>query len=385
MRTSILTLATSMILLAAFSARPCAADPRSQIAQVFGFPSEEWGGGSSYLGVDTRDVTPDRLQTLHLKEEHGVEVTMVDQDAPAGKAGLKEQDVILTLNGQNIESVEQLRRMIRETPPGRVVALGVSRNGTPMTIKVQLADRKRAFAYSYPGPDSKEFHFTMPAVPAVPALPAMPPMDFDIPVSIVVAHSSARSGLMVESISPQLGEFFGAKDGNGVLVRSVEKGSLAEKAGLKAGDVITKINGQPIHDASDFTHALRSRKETTATIGILRDKKEQTVTLKLPERRQGTAIFDESFDIPEMKADTEEALADINSEMAELKPQLQEAINKEMAQLRPEMERQKKEFAKQQEKLKKQLCNMQKQWHEQQSEIQKELNEELKSWDDSKI
>jgi membrane-associated protease RseP (regulator of RpoE activity) len=384
MRTSILTLAASVVLLAAFSARPCAADPRSQIAQVFGFPSEDWGGGSSYLGVDTRDVTPDRLQALHLKEEHGVEVTMVDQDAPAGKAGVKEQDVILTLNGQNIESVEQLRRMIRETPPGRVVALGVSRSGSPMTIKVTLADRKRAFAYSFSGPDSKEFHFSVPPVPPVPAIP---PMDFDIPVSIVVAHSSARSGLMVESISPQLGEYFGAKDGNGVLVRSVEKGSLAEKAGLKAGDVITKINGQSIHDASDFTHALRSsRKETTATIGILRDKKEQTVTLKLPERRQGTAIFDESFDIPEMKADTEEALADINSEMADLKPQLQEAINKEMAELRPEMERQKKEFAKQQEKLKKQLCDMQKQWHEHQSEMQKEWKEELKwDFDDSRI
>jgi serine protease Do len=61
---------------------------------------------------------------------------------------------------------------------------------------------------------------------------------------------------MVENLTPQLGEFFGAKDGNGVLVRSVEKGSRADKAGLRAGDVITRVADQPVHDTSDFTHAL---------------------------------------------------------------------------------------------------------------------------------
>jgi len=71
-----------------------------------------------------------------------VEVTLVDQDAPAGKAGLKEHDVILTLNGTQVESVEELRRIIREIPPGRLVTLGISRDGQPLTIKAQLEDRK---------------------------------------------------------------------------------------------------------------------------------------------------------------------------------------------------------------------------------------------------
>src|SRR5580658_10563700 len=180
----------------------------------YGFSSEDWGSGS-YLGVDTRDVTPDRLSALHLKDERGVEVTMVDQDAPAGKAGLKEQDVILTLNGSDVQSVEQLRRMIRETPPGRVVALGISRNGQSMTIKVELGDRKQNYSYNF-SPDGKQFKFNMPVMPAMPVLPEMP----ELPVSIVVVHSSARSGLMVENLTPQLGDFFGAKNGEGVLVRS---------------------------------------------------------------------------------------------------------------------------------------------------------------------
>ena len=128
MRNSILM---TMIMLPLLAVATYAADNGSFAPATdasYGYSSEDWGSGS-YLGVDTRDITPDRLPPLQLKDERGVEVTMVDQDAPAGKAGLKEHDVILTLNGTDVQSVEQLRRMIRETPPGRVVTLGVSRDG----------------------------------------------------------------------------------------------------------------------------------------------------------------------------------------------------------------------------------------------------------------
>ena len=108
MRTLILITIAALPLLAVTSR--AAATP---VGDVAGFSSEDWGSGS-YLGVDTRDVTSDRLAPLHLKDERGVEVTMVDQDAPAGKAGLKENDVILTMNGTDVQSVEQLRRMIHD-------------------------------------------------------------------------------------------------------------------------------------------------------------------------------------------------------------------------------------------------------------------------------
>src|SRR5947199_10473392 len=96
-------------------------------AEAFGWSSDDAMSGGSYLGVDTRNVTSERLGTLKLKEEKGVEVTMVDQDAPAGKAGLKERDVITSMNGTEVQSVEQFRRLIRETPPGGAVSLGVMR------------------------------------------------------------------------------------------------------------------------------------------------------------------------------------------------------------------------------------------------------------------
>src|SRR6202140_4582266 len=313
MRTLIL-ITIFMLQFATVASRAAAAST----SEFNGFSSEGWGSGS-YLGVDTRDVTSDRLAPLHLKDERGVEVTMVDQDAPAGKAGLKENDVILTLNGSDVQSVEQLRRMIRETPPGRVVTLGISRSGEPMTIKVELADRKKNYSYHF-GPDGKDFKFNMPTMPAMPVMP-----DMDLPVSIVVVHSSARSGLMVENLTPHLGDFFGAKNGQGVLVRSVEKGSRADKAGFRAGDVIVKINGEPIRDSGDFSHALRSRKDNTASISVIRDKKEQTLTITLPERKQSD-LFHESLEvqIPEIDAETREEISKVEAEIAHLKPEMEE-------------------------------------------------------------
>ena len=271
---------------------------RSPSAKSFGYSSEEFGGGS-YLGVDTRDVTADRLADLKLKEEHGVEVTLVDQDAPAGKAGVKEHDVILSINGNQVESVEQLRRMIREIPPGRMVTLGISRDGQPMTLRPSWRTARRLS----PCPRARHSAslcrpcLQCPRCRLMPATPFVPEMD--MPVSIVVVHSSARSGLMVENLTPQLGDFFGAKNGKGVLVRSVEKGSRAEQAGFRAGDVIVKVNGESISDSGDFTHAMHGRKSTTVTVSIIREKKEQNLTLTVPERNQSEILdMDETLEAP---------------------------------------------------------------------------------------
>ena len=287
----------------------------------WGYGSEEGGGGSSYLGVDIADVSPERLGELKLKEEHGAEVTMVDQDAPAGKAGLHEHDVIVSLNGTAVESAAQLRRMIKETPPGRVVNLGVSRDGQPMTIKVQLADRRKSMAWE------PQVHVEMPRMPEMPTMP-----DFDLPVSVVVVHQSARSGLMVENITPQLGDFFGVKDGKGVLVRSVEKGSRGEKAGFRAGDVVVKVNNEPVHDTSDFTHALRSSSGGAAAVTVMREKREQNLTLTLPAKKDSGSLLEDSFslDIPALTAETQQAINRAGNEIARMAPAIAEKIQKNL-------------------------------------------------------
>jgi len=333
----------------------------------FGYSSDEGGGGTSYLGVDTRNLTQDRLSELKLKDDNGVEVTMVDQDAPAGKAGIKERDVIVSVNGSNVQSVEQLRRMIREIPSGRVVTLGLIRDGQPLTLKAQLADRKTAFTV-VPDVKIKPFKFEMPNVQVL--------QDMDIPASVVVVHSSARSGLMVENLTPQLGTYFGAKDGQGILVRSVEKGSLAEKAGFRAGDVIVKVNNENISDTGDFTHTLRMKrddtKETTVTVGIIRDRKEQTLSLTLPERKR-SEMRQESLDIPDINAQVKAELDQARVHIAELQPEMMKYAE-QIKRMKPEMEKMAQEVKDQQEEIQKDLRqemeNLQEELHDQQNEYQ---------------
>lgn len=235
-----------------------------------------WSSGSgSYLGVDISEVTADRVGPLKLKEERGVEITMVDRDAPAGKAGLKEHDVILEFNGARVEGEEQLRRMLRETPAGRKITLGISRDGQPMQVEATLAAREATMTKALP----RTFKLEGPDV-VIPNIP-----DIQIPqFEVMVRSYSRRTGMMVDNLTPQLGEFFGVKSGQGVLVRSVEKGSAAEAAGLKAGDVIVKVDGEEIDDRNDWNRAMR-RKGGKISFGIVRDKREQTLTVTLPEEK----------------------------------------------------------------------------------------------------
>lgn len=316
-----------------------------------------WAGErTSYLGVDVEDVSRDRVQALKLKSESGVEITMVDSDAPAGKAGLKEHDVILQFNGGQVDSVEQLRRMIRETPPGRTVALAISRDGNAQTVNVTLAARSDVYKVVAP----KAW-----AVPPVPPAPPVPRIQIDIPE--IYSVQGSRVGVMVESLTPQLGEYFGAKNGEGLLIRSVEKGSPAEAAGLRAGDVIVTVDGQRVSDRSDWRSVLRN-KTGKVQVGILREKRAQTVTLNLPERKQSsrgrTIVIPDDM---ELEIDEIAAMAPEVVDLAMMKAQLEleksgaevkKSMSKAKKQMKEDMRRQKEELKRQQKEMKEQEKEM---------------------------
>ena len=381
-------LAKLVFVLAAVLVTTPAARPAAQMSgQSFSFYGEEpWGG--SYLGVDTQDVTSDRLGALHLKDERGVEVTMVDQDAPAGKAGLKEHDVILSINDQQVQSVEQLRRLIREIPPGRNISIGISRDGQPMIVHAQLAQRSKM-------PDMNfNFHGPNINVPVV-RIPPINIPEIDVP-NIVVVHAPRSSGMMIENLTPQLGEFFGVKGGSGVLVRSVEKGGRAEQAGIRAGDVIVKINGSAVNDCSDFSRLLRSRTSTKATVVVVRERREQTLTLNLPEKRTGSIQTEDCEDLGEavcaqLKAGTAEiasAIPVMTADLKKIQPDLEKMkkqIEREVRRQKPQMEKLQKDIQEQvrnhQGEIQKQMEELRKDLEEQKEELREEMHEWRKSAD----
>jgi hypothetical protein len=146
-------------------------------------------------------------------------------------------------------------------------------------------------------------------MPVMPAMPPMPPMP-DYPRAFTertITRVNSVSGATLESLTPQLGDFFGVKNGEGMLVRSVRKGSPAESAGLRAGDVVVRVGEQRVTDRSDWTEALRNNKNGKVPVVIVRDKKEQTLSLSVPPRKgpDSSALYDD--DSPEVEEALEAA------------------------------------------------------------------------------
>ena len=238
-------------------------------------------GGSSWLGVELHEVTADTAKELKLPAERGVVIGTVVPDSPAAKAGLKENDVITEINGQRIEGAAQFRRMIREIPAGRTAQLTVWRDGRAQSVSVTLGkaeERKHSFQVFTPGPGAPgNFTFNMPEIPMV------PPMEWN---GTFIAGGQPRLGIDAEDLNGQLGTFFGAPDGEGILVREVNPSSPAEKAGVKAGDVITSVNGERVRTIGDLREKISKRegkdKGETVKLGLLRNRSEVSLTVEIP-------------------------------------------------------------------------------------------------------
>ena len=335
----------SLTLLALLAAMPLAAEKpetgEAKAAKMFAFPGEH----TSYLGIDSQDVTSDRVATLKLKEERGAEVVMVDKDAPAGKAGLRERDVILEFNGTRVEGVEHLRRLIREIPPGRTVNIVVSRDGQPVTLKAQLADRAEAIAKARPRVRER---IVIPQID-IPDLP-------DINVSAVTIGYS-RAGAVIENLTPQLGDFFGVKNGEGVLVRSVERGTPAEAAGLRAGDVIVRVEKERISDRGDWKSALRTYAGSKVSLGVIRDKREQTLSMTLPARKSSDASWE--FDFTEFEdmqfAPLQTQILKLRKIQGEASAEMSAAMRARQAEFQQALQRAKVEWKRQQREMRREV------------------------------
>jgi S1-C subfamily serine protease len=250
--------------------------------------------GSSWLGVELHEVTSDTAKELKLPSERGVVLSSIVTDSPAAKAGLKENDVVTEINGQRVEGAAQFRRMIREIPAGRAAQITVWRDGRAQTISVTLGkaeERRHSLEMFTPAPGAPgSFAFTMPEIPIGPS------MEWDGGRFLI--GGQPRLGIDAEDLNGQLGSFFGAPDGEGILIREVSPGSAAEKGGLKAGDVITSVNGERVRTVGDLREKLVTKRETkdkdkdqTVKLGVLRNKSEVSLTVELPAPASRTKRF----------------------------------------------------------------------------------------------
>jgi serine protease Do len=280
-------------LIIAFAAAPSTAGQRAD-------PSEGWRrltiltGRGAEIGASVRDVGPADRQpgeprsTVGAPAAGGVVVDDVRPGSPAEKAGLKRADLIVEFDGERVRSARQFARLVQETPAARTVTATISRGGERKEL--QVAPDEGSSVWRGSGDwlrdrfgELHQLHDFRDAQPGSPG-PFQQPFDFNFDFGIPGARG--RLGITIEELTPQLATYFGARDG-GVLVTSVVDDSPAARAGLKAGDVITKMNGQVVRSGGDLVRLIEGVKDDEAvTIGIVRDRSDTTVTAKLESRQR---------------------------------------------------------------------------------------------------
>lgn len=248
-------------------------------------------GGGSYIGVSARDVDVDDAKGANTG---GVYIEDVREDSPASRAGFRAGDIVVEFDGERVRSMRQFTRLVQETPPGREVQAVVMRDGsrTPLTVTPDasggwsLFDNQGGYVLRAP---------TAPRPPSAPAPPSPPfrvaPEAFDVlPRLERFFGTSGRLGISVDAMPDQLADYFGTKDG--VLVTSVTENSAAQKAGLKAGDVIVSINGTVVNSPSELSRRTQRLEDGDEfTVEVVRDKQKQTLKGKFeaPRPRRWTA------------------------------------------------------------------------------------------------
>src|SRR3974390_904128 len=340
----------------------------------------------AYRGVMVDKVSPETAAALDVGRGSTM-IGNVDQDGPACRAGLKGGDIVTAFNGKQVSGPEQFADLIHDSAPGSTVTLTVVRDGRSRDMKVKLGDwKKRAAMPPPPPPQPLSPVGTMPPMNAMPAMPAI-----DVPgYSPLLAHS----GILVEPLSPQLCDFFGVPQNEGVLVRSVDKGSPGANAGLKAGDVIVRVNDETIHDMQDWKRALK-KQGGKVSLSIVRDKRPQTLQMTVPGntselngpewQRFEPDMQAYSAEMEKLRPEFEKNAQEI-AKMGQLDQQQIDEINRQAKAaaktITPEMKKQAEEMSKQAEQLRKDMEKMRPEMERAAREMAESMKPTAKQWSD---
>ena len=246
--------------------------------------------GGSFLGVYAEDINKENMGRYGLREARGVGITSIVKDSPAEKAGLKKDDVILRFDGDSVTSARKLTRLVSEVAPDQTVRLGISRSGSEQEVAVTIGKRKDSMDafHKFEGLGGRFEGLEGPGTPGAKVWKWEGP-DSNNDGFVFAFGNSRRIGVSTTPLTKQLAEFFGIADGKGVLATSVGDDSPAAKAGIRAGDVITAVDGEKVENGGDLARALGKKKEGDVSLTIVRDKNQRSITVT-PKEASGPTI-----------------------------------------------------------------------------------------------
>lgn len=307
-------LSLALLLLTLCPADTPAQETQARRAQTEGAFAFAFGGGN-HLGVSVESVTRENMSSFNLRgEPRGVVVREVLENGPAAKAGLQKNDVILRFDGEQVSSAQKLQRLINESAPEHTARLSISRGGAEQELSVTLGKREAFTSRSFGDlkiPDAQAFglnadkfkrdaerwqrdseewkrrskEFDLNSQEMRKNLEKFRAEGFGNNFKLVYGGGNRRIGITTQELTGQLADYFGVSDRGGLLVTSVAENSPASKAGLKAGDVVTEVDGTRLRNAGELSRALNSRDEGEVKLTIIRDRKTRTIKVT-PDRTQ---------------------------------------------------------------------------------------------------
>jgi len=235
--------------------------------------SEKSGG--AFLGIVPAEVTSDIASDYGVGAGQGVLVEETVSGSPAAEAGLRANDVLVSINGTKLTGPAELRVQLDKFKEGDEATLSYMRGGKERSAKVTFDDRGNDFSWSWGGDEALR-RLEELAPPMMPAPHGLGWRESE--------RSMAFAGVVTQELSDGLKSYF--KVEGGALVSEVVKDSPAEKAGLKAGDIITKIGSEAVADQSDVTSAIREADpDETIDFSIIRDGKTMVIPVTLTNRK----------------------------------------------------------------------------------------------------
>jgi serine protease Do len=234
---------------------------------------------SGYLGVAVQDLDAKKMNALNLKDSAGVAVTVVAPGEAGAKAGVHLDDVILEINGQKVDSAEEFTSLIIGKSPGTKVSLLILRKGVKQTMVATLGLRPAGLPVMVPSASTPQSSVTIQTPFGPMSSIPMTPDD----IAAMMAGNVPRPLFGGEPLGEQLAAFFGVHEG--VLVQTVFEKTAAERAGLKAGDVVTKVNGMPVASLREISAVVRQTNKKVVIFTVVRDKKEITLTVEIAWNR----------------------------------------------------------------------------------------------------